>query len=132
MNTEIEDKARILNKLLIDKEETEGKLKMLNENLDQLQQEFVKLMKDNNILQGSVEGVGIIKLDSYLWANIPKEKQEEVYNRLKEIGEGDLIKTVQSIHHKTLSGYVNGLIKEGKDIPEGINYGFKETVKIKE
>ena len=128
---ELERKARELYRLIDEQDHAEAKLKAVKENIDLLQLEFVALMKDNGILKKNVEGVGEIYLYTFLRASIPDAVKEATYQNLKQIGEGNLIKTVESIHHKTLSGYVNGLLKDGKPIPAGIEYNFVESVKIK-
>jgi hypothetical protein len=127
----IDGKARELLRLLDKLEEYEGMMKTVKENIDMLQSEFVQLMKENGIIESAVAGVGKVKLSSSLYASILVEDRPVVFQKLRDIGEGGLIKSVESIHNKTLIGFVNGLIKEGKEIPEGIKYGFHEEVKIK-
>lgn len=131
MDPVIESKAHELHRLLDKKEELEGNLKQTKENIAMLQSEFVKAMKDAGIIKGQVEGVGEIRLGSRTFANIPEATRPEAFEALRKLGEGGLIKTVESIHAQTLVGFVNRLLDEGKEVPACIKYGFIEEVKIK-
>lgn len=131
LKQEIEQKAHELHRLLDKEAELEMALKSVGENISMLQVDFTKIMKDGGIIKAQVEGVGEIKLTSSIYASILETDRPEVFAKLREMGEGGLIKTVESVHASTLKSWVKGLIDEGKTIPDKIKYGFREEVKIK-
>jgi len=131
MNPIIEQKAHELHRLIDQENQLQEQLKSISENIDMLNEEFVKYMKENGIIKSHIEGVGSITFKSNLWTNILKSDREIVFEYFRGIGEGGLIKKRDDyIHHKTLTAYIQNLINEGKQTPDKINYGFKEFVEI--
>jgi hypothetical protein len=129
---ELKEKVVELSSLLKEQDSLEKKLKDVEESLKALQEEVVKDFELKGIEVMKIEGVGTAKLSQALYANIKEENKATVYGKLKELGHGELIKIVESIHHQTLRGFVGSLLDENKPIPEGINFGYAKKIKIKE
>jgi len=76
------------------------------------------------------EGLGMAILEKpELFARCNKPDQEALFGYLTEIGRGDMIKP--SVHHKSLSSFVGEVLEQGGELPEFIQYGFKQTVAIR-
>lgn len=65
-----------------------------------------------------------------LYVSIDKEKKEEAFRWIEEdCGRKDLLKL--TVHNKTLSSFVGGMLKEGKEIPQELfKYFFKPGITI--
>jgi len=98
--------------------------------LDEAEGKLIGFMADMGIKStAKYEGIGFASLDKpELFARCNKPDQEKLIAYLKDNGRADLIKP--SIHHKSLSGYVGELLESGGNIPEFIQYGFKQTLKV--
>lgn len=128
----LEEMAKELVKLENEKSTVETKLKSLSDELDFLQTELVSFMEKNQMTQSSyIDGVGICKLVSQVYPRIKDVDKDAVYNAIRAMGEGGMIKTVESIHHKTLQGWVNTRLEKNETLPEGIEIFTKKSIKIK-
>jgi len=129
---ELEQMAKDLVRLEDKKGKLDSDLKQVSDEIDFLQSEFVKFMEDRQMTVTShIEGVGVCKLVSQQFPRIKDVDKDAVYNKIREMGEGGIIKTVESIHHKTLQGWVNGRLEKNEVIPEGIEIYTKKSIKIK-
>ena len=65
-----------------------------------------------------------------LYVSIDKEKKEEAFRWIQEdCGRADMIKP--SIHNRTLSSFISGLLKQGEKIPQEVfKYFFKPELTI--
>jgi hypothetical protein len=104
--------------------------KTAGEELDSAEAKLVEFMQDRDIKStAKYEGIGFASLDKPgLFARVNVPDQEKLFTLLNSIGRSDLIKS--SVHHKSLSGFVEELLEQGQPIPEFIQYGFKQTLKI--
>ena len=78
----------------------------------------------------SIGIVGVSKFE-ILRAKVDKEHKEELYLWVdEECGRGDLIKTVQSIHHKTLESFITKRIDGGNPVPSYVKTYFQPMLRI--
>lgn len=112
-------------------DDLEAKLKSVTDSIDQINTSFVELMEENHITELVIPNVGICTYHSTMYPSIKKDMKENVYNELRDIGEGAMIKTVQSVHSKTLQAWVNERIRQNLQVPNGIECFNKREVKIK-
>jgi len=104
--------------------------KRAGEELDSAEAKLVEFMQDKDIKStAKYEGIGFASLDKpELFARVNVPEQPQLFSLLNGMGRSDLIK--QTVHHKSLSGFVKELLEQGQSIPEFIQYGFKQTLKI--
>lgn len=127
---EFDQKVRMYHKKENEVADLEAKLSVIKSEMDQIHGELVMDMKLSDSWELSVEGVGRVKLRISTFANIPEANKEEVYKKLRDMNEGSLIQTKESINPQTLRGWVNERRKQNMSIPEGINVFNKEMVII--
>ena len=73
------------------------------------------------------EGIGQVRLNKpRLYANVNKDNHLDLISFLNKNGEQYLIK--ETVHPSALSSFVGRMLGEGKDVPEFINYIFKQSV----
>ncbi len=78
----------------------------------------------------SIGIVGVSKFE-IMRASVPKENKEELLLWVdEECGRSDLIKTVKSIHHKTLESFVTERIDGGNPVPSYVKTYFQPMLKI--
>lgn len=63
-----------------------------------------------------------------LYANVLKEKQDELIAYLETTGHEDLVK--RGVHPSSLNAFCAQQIEEGNPLPEFINYYFKQGVTL--
>lgn len=104
--------------------------KLAQDEVDKAEADLIGFMTDKGIKStAKYDGIGFASLEKpELFARCNKPEQEKLFAYLKDIGREDLIRP--SVHHKSLSGYVGELLDGGQSIPEFIQYGFKQTLKI--
>ena len=54
--------------------------------------------------------------------------EDALFDYLKQIGRDDLIKP--TVHHKTLSSFVKEMLDGGQEIPDFIEFWFKESTRL--
>lgn len=98
--------------------------------LDIAEAKLVEFMIDRDIKStAKYEGIGFASLNTpELFARCNVPDQDKLYDYLDKSGRTDLIKS--TVHHKSLSGFVKELLEKGSPVPEFIQYGFKQTLKV--
>jgi len=122
--------ASQLKSLMVRSEKLDIEQKELTQEISQLQQEFVAFMTTNKILKADTES-GVVSLSVGRYARIVSAEKENVFEEIRKLGEGGLIKTVESINPQTLRGWCNSRLDENLPIPKGIEIFCKEEVKLK-
>ena len=104
--------------------------KAAGEALDIAEGKLVEFMTDKDIKStAKYEGIGFASLDRpELFARCNVPDQEKLFTLLNSVGRTDLIKS--TVHHKSLSGFVKEMLEQGQAVPEFIQYGFKQTLKV--
>ena len=77
--------------------------------------------------------LGIVGVSTFeiLRAKVGKENRDELYLWVdEECGRSDLIKTVKSIHHKTLESFITERIDGGNPVPSYVKTYFQPILKI--
>ena len=129
----LQEYAKQLKGLLENQEHVEKTLSDLKETIDMLQSEFVKFMEDNQIaVTPEIEGIGVCKLDIKTIGRVNEADQPIFFSWLKEQGEGGMIKTKESVHRKTLEGWVNKRLDANLPLPEQVKLFTVKKVVIKE
>lgn len=97
---------------------------------DKAEGRLIEFMTDRGIKSTArYEGIGFASLEKpELFARVNKPEQDKLLDYIKRIGRDDLIKP--SVHHSTLSSFVGEMLEKGETIPEFIQYGFKQTLRI--
>ena len=111
-----------------------GKLGEAKEGLKNAETALIEHMNDvgkpSFKQETSLGVVGVSKFE-ILRAKVAEENREELYIWVdEECGRPDLIKTVRSIHHKTLESFVTERIDGGKPVPNYVNTYFQPVLKI--
>lgn len=98
--------------------------------VDKAEGKLIEFMTDRGIKSTArYEGIGFASLEKpELFARCNKPDMERLFEFIKSIGREDLIKP--SVHHSTLSSFVGEMLEKGENIPEFIQYGFKQTLRI--
>lgn len=73
------------------------------------------------------DGVGTITLMKPS-VGAKSENEDVLFDYLKQIGRDDLIKP--TVHHKTLSSFVKEMLDAGMEIPDFIEYWFKQSTRL--
>lgn len=123
--------------LLKDKSEMEAKLKEMNKQIFVSSQELYDLMEQENVEKINIEGIDF-KPDVALDFSITDESAPqgikwddypEWFNWLKSRGDGDLIKTKETVAWNTRRKYLKELIEKGEQLPAWITEQWTNTVK---
>ncbi len=98
--------------------------------VDKAEGRLIEFMTDRGIKSTArYEGIGFASLEKpELFARCNKPDMDRLFEFIKSIGREDLIKP--SVHHSTLSSFVGEMLEKGDIIPEFIQYGFKQTLRI--
>lgn len=119
--------AKKLRKLKDEKEEIEEKLTQLNKQIDTLSETFAGEMESAGVESFKVEGVGSIYIQAINRPNIVDK--DGFYKYLRDVGEAAIIK--ETIHAKTLQGWVNEHLEQGKALPESLNNFVQKRAMIR-
>lgn len=88
-----------------------------------IEDELIRFLEeDGNRKKTSVyRGMGWVTIvDKALSASIEEGRQDDVLTFVRNIGREDMIKT--SIHSKTLSSFVEGLLQANQELPPGVTF----------
>lgn len=76
--------------------------------------------RDQKGFKSEIHKAEVTKVDE-LRISIKEDKQEEAFIFIdEELGRGDAIKMVRSVHHKTLTSLIGELIKKGQAYPKDV------------
>ena len=114
--------------LSIDIEVREIQVSEMKKQLRKLEGSIVRQMIDNSIDKIGVDGIDFSTLDisnysldkSILGDNVEWDNPM-FFEFLREVGEGEAIRSRESIHHSTRKAILDGLVKKGVDLPNYIN-----------
>lgn len=75
------------------------------------------------------EGLGHVTcLDPVVgYANVPADKEEELFSFLKKEDRADLIKT--AVHPSSLKAFISQQLKEGKEVPSYVQVGMVQRLR---
>lgn len=114
----------------------EDQLNEAKENHRKLVEEFIPdLMAELGISELKMENGSTLGVSQQYFAKIPKDRETEAFDWLKDNGFGSLIKTkvVEStgVHHQTLKAFVKEQMEAGNEIPqETFGVFVKQVTKI--
>lgn len=110
------DVVRAMNKIKLEKEELEEKLKMVNAEYDYLRLNLIPTrFEDEGIENLKVDGIGRVSLTGDMYVSIAADSRDAAYQYFRDIGKGDLI--TESINSSTLKAAVKAMVKAGEEIP---------------
>lgn len=90
--------------------------KILAELHEQAQKRYVpEAMDAEDIEKVSISGVGTVYLQSDMYVSMVPERREEMYEWLRNTGNGDLIKP--TVNGSSLTSLVRNMIKDGATVP---------------
>lgn len=108
--------AKRLAKLRDQKEELENKLKEINKEKADLEQNVLpKMMEDYEIEKMSIDGVGTLFTKQGVYCRILAEEREMAQQWFKDHGHGDIVK--EYIFPQTLTSWVKEQFEEGREVP---------------
>lgn len=74
-------------------------------------------------------GIGsVTMLEPRVQASYDKEREQDLFNFIKENGEAELVKL--TVHPQSLNGFVSRMLKGEKGIPEFLNYYLRPSLRL--
>ena len=109
-------------------ETLEEKLKTAKDRFEKAQSKLIEELQTKGASQtAKYDGVGRITILKPL-VGARSINEDALFDYLKRIGRDDLMK--MSVHHKTLSSFVKEMLDGGQEIPDFIEYWFKNSTRL--
>ena len=125
-----------LHDALLDKERTERTLKEKNREITELCVRLAETMEEEEIDKIDYRGVTYqpkteenYSLDTDQVGTNKWDDAPQWFDFLRSRGDGDMIKTKESVHPGTRNSYLKKLVSDGEVLPDWIKESFFETVK---
>lgn len=116
-NARLVELAKRLRELKDRKEEITAELKLVDEELKDIQiNKLPEMMSENDVEKFTVEGCGSIHTEVKVYAYVKKEDEAKFHDWLRSEGHGDLVKAY--VFPGTLSSFAREQIENGCDIPD--------------
>ena len=113
------DMVGLMKRLKEEKERLEKELAEVNARYDYLRYNAVpQMMESHGINTVTMEGIGRVSLSHGVFASICREKKEEAYQYLRDIGRGDII--TRTVNAQTLATVIKQMIQNGEEVPEDL------------
>ncbi len=79
-------------------------------------------LDEEGLSNATFDGIGRVALTSDIYSSIPKEREQDAWEWLRDNGHGGII--VEYIHSGTLKATLKAILKKGEKLPEDL---FKVT-----
>lgn len=130
MSDKIVEEGKKLAKLRGQKEKLEAQLKVVQEQITNLQVAVIpQLMEDAEVDKITLKGIGTMFVQQKMYVGLLSDDRPTAYKWLRENGHGELIK--DWVFPQTLTAFAKEQIEGGKPLPDFFKATFQPTATIR-